>query len=59
MKICFLETETSEQAFFETALAEHQVTFALELEEVESDTRILCLYIHNSVNATVSFSNRS
>lgn len=52
MKICFFEAEASEQLFFETALAGHELAFASNLQEGELDAEILCLYIHTLVAAT-------
>jgi D-lactate dehydrogenase len=53
VKICFLEAEASEQLFFETALSDHEITFAFGLQEAEPGTQILCLYIHTPINAAV------
>jgi D-lactate dehydrogenase len=53
MKICFFETETSEQLFFEEALASHELFFAPDLEEGEPDSEILCIYIHTVITADV------
>ena len=53
MRICFFETEASEQLFFETALGGHELAFASNLEEGEPDSEILCLYIHTLITAAV------
>jgi D-lactate dehydrogenase len=53
MKICFFETETSERLFFEETLTGHELYFASNLEEGESDSDILCIYIHTVINADV------
>ena len=50
MKICFFETEVSEQLFFETVLGEqHELVFASDLLECALDAEIFCLYIHTLV----------
>jgi len=49
--IYFTETEPDEQEFFANALAEHDVRFAPQLEDVGEDAEILSLFIYSKVTA--------
>jgi D-lactate dehydrogenase len=53
MKICFLETEESEQLFFETQLGGLELIFADHLQRVESDVEVLSIYIHFPIDSRV------
>lgn len=50
MIIYFVETEPSEEEFFGSALAEHEVHFVGELEDVAEDVEILSTFIQSKVD---------
>lgn len=48
-KICFLEVEEEGRAFFDEALASHDVVFARRLGDVPEDTEVLSVFISERV----------
>ena len=51
MSIYFVETETSEQEFFERELADHDPSFVGTLDEVGGDAEIVSVFLTNTVDA--------
>ena len=51
MIIYFLETESTEQEFFSSHLAEHDVRFVSGIEEVGDDAEVLSVFINTQVTA--------
>lgn len=50
VKICFVETESEEEAYFRQELEEeHEVTFVSSIEEAPGDVEILSVFIHSKV----------
>ena len=47
--IYFLETETAEQEFYSSHLAEHDVRFVLGIEEVGEDAEVLSIFINTRI----------
>ena len=50
MNIFFLETETSETAFFDAALPDQRLHFVSRLSQVSTDAEILCLFIRTRID---------
>jgi D-lactate dehydrogenase len=50
MKIYFVEVESSEQRFFESELADHQLHFVSSLEEVGGDAEIVSTFIYSRID---------
>ncbi len=52
MKICFVETESSEQEYFQSTLdSGHELKFVQGLDEAPADTQILSVFVHSRVTA--------
>jgi D-lactate dehydrogenase len=51
VKICFVETESLEEEFFEAELgAAHELVFVTDLAEAPADIEILSIFIHSTVS---------
>ncbi len=51
MSIYFLDTEANDAAFFEQALAGETLRFVERVSQVETDARVLSLFIHTHIGA--------
>lgn len=56
MRIVFVETEPSDQEFFKSRFAEHEVLFAENLSEVPASAEVISIFIYSHV--TPSFLNK-
>jgi D-lactate dehydrogenase len=50
MKIYFVEVEASERRFFESELANHELHFVSNLEEVEGDAEVVSTFIYSRID---------
>ncbi len=51
MKICFTETDASDEAFFRAGLGGHDLQFADALEEAAEDAEVLSIFINSRIDA--------
>lgn len=52
MKIYFVEVEASERPFFECELADHELRFVSNLQEVGADAEIVSTFIYSRIDAS-------
>ena len=58
MKIAFVETEPSEREFFRSSLEGFELSFVSELNDVDAEAEVVCVYIHFPVDAAFLRSHR-